>query len=48
MHKALYARLFPTTPIEAPEEAPVVTYTDPTAWMTPQERAFHTFGGVTR
>ena len=41
MHNALKKRLFPDAPVEAPEEAPVVTYTDPHDWMTPEERAYH-------
>lgn len=53
MTNALRNRLFPTAPVEAapekaPEVAPLVTYTDPTAWMSPEERAYHTHGGVTR
>lgn len=36
----------PEVPPAAP--APAVTYVDPTAWMTDEERAFHTHGGVTR
>ena len=30
------------------EPRSLVTYTDPTAWMTDAERAYHTHGGVTR
>jgi hypothetical protein len=51
MTDALRARLFPTAPVEAPvEEAPLVTYvqSDPYAWMSDAERAYHTHGGVTR
>lgn len=41
---------FTRTPVTtAPAEAaPLVTYSDPTSWMTDEERAYHTHGGVTR
>jgi hypothetical protein len=58
MTEALRKRLFPTRTTQsraqidadapATVERPLVTYSDPTAWMTNEERAFHTHGGVTR
>lgn len=49
MFRGFFTRSTPEpTPEPTPAEAPGFTIVDPTAWMTDEERAFHTFGGVTR
>lgn len=47
MLSALRKLLLPK-PKEVVEENPLVTYTDPTAWMSEEERSYHTHGGVGR